>query len=167
MSENKFIDAYNKLMEHLYEAMDDTLHTAAEAMEIAKEKVSEIGGHAQEFTQEELDRLAHYVMRDIEHAAANPTPIKKEDDSLAEWLKFDIDLIENFALDAFMDVADKTRIELAKLENQAKQYHPYKSGEITGPGTLVCDSCGKQIAFKSPGVIPKCPACGGENFTRC
>lgn len=167
MSENKFIDAYNKLMEHLYEAMDDTLHTVAEAMEIAKEKISEIGGHTQEFTQEELDRLAHYVMRDIEHAATTPSPIKKEDDSLAEWLKFDIDLIENFALDAFLDVADKTRIELAKLEKQAQQYHPYQSGEITGPGTFTCDECGKQIAFKSTSVIPECPSCGGKHFTRC
>ncbi|WP_305906613.1 zinc ribbon-containing protein [Methylomarinum sp. Ch1-1] len=166
MNENKFIDVYNKLMEHLYEAMDGTLHTVAEAMEIAKEKVSEFGGHAQEFTQEELDRISHYVLRDIEHAATSSEPVK-DDESLTEWLKFDIELIENFALEAFMDVADKTRIELAKLENQARQYHPYKSGEITGPGTLVCDACGKQIAFKSTSVIPKCPKCDGENFTRC
>ncbi len=166
MTENKFIDAYNKLMEHLYEAMDGTLHSVADAMEIAKEKVSELGGHAQEFTQEELDRLAHFVMRDIEHAATTEKPVS-DNDALSEWLKFDIELIENFALDAFMDVADKTRIELAKLENQARQYHPYKSGEITGPGTFVCDACGKQIAFKSPSFIPKCPACGCESFTRC
>ena len=95
MSENKFIDAYNKLMEHLYEAMDDTLHSVADAMEIAKEKISEFGGHAQEFSQEELDRIAHYVMRDIEHAATTEKPVSN-DESLTEWLKFDIDLIENF-----------------------------------------------------------------------
>lgn len=166
MSDKKFIDAYNKLMEYLYEAMDDTLHTVAEAMEIAKEKISSFGGHAQEFTQEELDKVAHYVMRDIEHAASTSTPIKDKD-SLAEWLKFDIELIENFALEAFLDIADKTRIELARLEQQAKQYHPYASGEITGPGTFVCDACSKRIAFKSTSLIPVCPGCGGKNFSRC
>ncbi len=166
MSENKFIDAYNKLMEHLYEAMDNSLHSVAEAMEIAKEKISELGGHVQEFSQEELDKVAHYVMRDIEHAATAPTPVK-DNDSLSEWLKFDIDLIENFALANFLDIADKTRIELARIENEAKLYHPYLSGEVTGPGTFVCDSCGKQIAFKSTSLIPACPKCGGKNFTRC
>ena len=165
MSENKFIEAYNNLMKHLYEAMDNTLHSVADALEIAKEKTSEFGGHAQEFTQEELDRIAHYVMRDIEHAATSPKPVK-DNNSLSEWLKFDIELLENFALNRFMDIADKTRIELAKIATQAKKYHLYKSGEIAGPGTFVCDDCDKQIAFKSTSVIPDCPECGGKNFKR-
>lgn len=165
MNENKFIEAYNNLMKHLYEAMDNTLHSVADALEIAKEKTSEFGGHAQEFSQEELDRIAHYVMRDIEHAATSPTPVQ-DNNSLSEWLKFDIELIENFALDSFMSIADKTRIELAKIAKQAKKYHPYKSGEITGPGTFICGDCGKHIAFKSTSLIPACPECGNKNFTR-
>ena len=39
MNKNKLINAYTHLMEHLYEAMDDTLHSCAEAMDIAKEKL--------------------------------------------------------------------------------------------------------------------------------
>lgn len=165
MRDDNFTKLYDKLIEFLYEAMDDTLHNVAESLETAKEKVSQLGGTVQDYTQDELDRIGHYVMRDIEHAATSPKPVK-DDDSLTEWLKFDIDLLENFAFNAFMDIADKTQIELAKLAYQAKQYHPYKSGEISGPGTLVCDKCDKHIAFKSTSVIPKCPACGGENFTR-
>jgi len=165
MNENKLIEIYNKLMESLYETMDDSLHTVAEAMEIAKEKVSEFGGVVQDATQEELDRVSHYVMRDIEHAATATTPVQ-DNDSLSDWLKFDIELIENFALDDFLSIADRTRIELAKINIEAKKYHPYKSGEITGPGTFACDGCDKQIAFKSTSVIPVCPECGGKNFTR-
>lgn len=161
MSDNKFVEAYNKLMEHLYEIMDDTLHSVADAMEIAKEKTSELGG----LTQEEINHVADFLMRDIEHAA-NTTPAISDKDSLDEWLQFDIDLIENFALDDFFSLADKTRIELAKLELQAKQYHPYKSGDITGPGTFTCDACGKQIAFKSTSEIPECPECKAKTFTR-
>jgi len=161
MTDNKFVEAYNKLMEDLYEIMDDTLHSVADAMEIAKEKTSKLGG----LTQEEINEVANFLMRDIEHAAMT-SPTVSDKSSLAEWFKFDIDLIENFAFDDFFSLADKTRIELAKIENQAKKYHPYQSGDITGPGTLVCDSCGKQIAFKSTSEIPECPECKAKTFTR-
>lgn len=161
MSDKKFIDAYNDLMASLYEIMDDTLHSVADAMEIAKEKTSELGG----LTQEEINEVADFLMRDIEHAA-NTSPAVSDNNSINEWFKFDLDLIENFALDDFFSLADKTRVELAKLEQQAKQYHPYKSGDITGPGTLTCDSCGKLIAFKSTSQIPECPECKAKTFTR-
>ncbi|NOQ76950.1 MAG: hypothetical protein GQ475_04000 [Methylococcaceae bacterium] len=161
MSDNKFVDAYNKLMEHLYEIMDDTLHSVADAMEIAKEKTSQLGG----LSQEEVNEVADFLMRDIEHAA-NSTPAVSDSNSLNEWFKFDIDLIENFALDDFFSLADKTRIELANIENQAKKYHAYKSGDITGPGTFTCDTCSKQIAFKTTSKIPDCPECKAKIFTR-
>jgi len=162
MGENKLIKAYDELMNHLYEALDGTLHSIADALDIAKEKTAALGGH----TQEEINRVADYVMRDVQHVATSPT-LEDENNSLSEWLKFDIDLIENFALDAFMDIADKTKVKLAALEMEAKQYHPYKTGDITSPGTFTCDACGKKIAFKSTSVIPKCPACQGNAFTRC
>jgi hypothetical protein len=142
--------------------LDDTLHSVADAIEIAKEKTSALGGH----TQEEINKIADYVMRDVEHVATS-SPVHEDNNSLSEWLKFDIDLIENFALDAFMDIADKTKVKLAALEMEAKQYHPYKSGDATSPGTFTCDACGKHIAFKSTSIIPECPACKGSSFTRC
>jgi len=162
MGEKKLIKAYDELMNHLYDALDGTLHSIADALDIAKEKTAALGGH----TQEEINKVADYVMRDVQHVATSPT-LEDENNSLSEWLKFDIDLIENFALDAFMDIADKTRVKLAALEMDAKQYHPYKSSDVTSPGTFTCDACGKQIAFKSTSIIPKCPACNGDTFTRC
>lgn len=162
MGDNKLTKAYNDLMEHLYEALDGTLHSVADALEVAKEKTSALGGH----TQEEINHIADSLMRDVEHVATSSS-IQEENDSLSEWFKFDIELIKNFALDAFMSIADKTRIKLAALEMEAKQYHPYASGDVTAPGTLTCDACGKTIAFKSTSVIPQCPACKGTAFTRC
>ena len=160
MNKNKLINAYTHLMEHLYEAMDDTLHSCAEAMDIAKEKFSKVS----DLTNEELDKVSRYVKRDIEHAAYG-LPDKADKDSLSEWFKFDIELIENFTLDAFLSLADKTRIELAKLQQLAEK-HSYRSGEITGPGTFICDECGKEIAFKTPSEIPECPKCQAKTFIR-
>ncbi len=160
MSENKFIKAYDDLMGHLYEIMDDGIHSLAHGIEIAKEKTSALGG----LTQEELHNIADFVKRDIEGAAHSLNEDKQE--NLSEWLKFDVDLIENFALDAFMSVADKTSLELAQLKRHAEQ-NLYFSGEITGPGTFRCTSCEKTIAFKSTSEIPACPACGQTAFVRC
>jgi rubrerythrin len=161
MNTDKFIQAYNTLIRHLHETMGDTDYSAADALEIAKGKTSEAGN----LTDEEITQVSGYVTRDIDHAAGTLDANNK--DSFSDWLKFDIDLIEDFALDAFMDLADKTRVELAIIEQQAKDYHPYHSGEITGPGTFMCEECGKEIAFKSTSQIPDCPNCKAKSFIRC
>ena len=161
MNENKLTKAYNDFMEYMYEATDDTIHTIADKLDSAKEKTSEIGG----LTQDEINHVADAVSRDVHHAAH--TLPDNSNDSLSEWFKFDIELLENFALDSFLDVADKTRIELAELSQTAEQYsHPYKTGELTGPGSLSCVKCGKVIAFKSTSIIPECPECGANTFIR-
>ncbi len=160
MNKNKFIAAYNEFMKHLHETMDETIHSLADALEISKEKTRK----STDLTKDEIDQVSDYVKRDIEHAAHGLSE-KKDTESLSEWFKFDIELIENFALDAFLSLADKTRLELAKL-GQLAELNTYHTGNITGPGTFVCDQCDKQIAFKSTSEIPECPACHGKTFVR-
>jgi site-specific recombinase XerD len=160
MNKNKFIAAYNEFMKHLHETMDETIHSLADALEISKEKTRK----STDLTKDEIDQVSDYVKRDIEHAAHGLSETK-DTESLSEWFKFDIELVENFALDAFLSLADKTRLELAKLE-QLAELNTYHTGDITGPGTFVCDQCDKQIAFKSTSEIPECPACHGKTFVR-
>jgi rubrerythrin len=160
MIKDNFIQAYNNLMRHLHETLGDANYSIADALEIAKGKTSDTAG----LTDAEIDQVSSYVTRDLNHAAGSLTA--GNENSLSEWLKIDIDLIENFALDAFMDLTDKTRLELALLEQKAKNYHPYHSGEITGPGTFMCEECGKEIAFKSTSQIPNCPNCNASSFIR-
>ena len=158
MNKNKLIAAYSDFMKHLHETMEDTLHTFAEALEISKEKT----GKSSDLTDDELNKVSSYVKRDVEHAAHGLSD-EEDKDSLSEWFKFDIELIENFTLDAFLSVADKTRIELEKLRELAET-HTYHSGDITIPGTFICDACGKEIAFKETSEIPECPQCHGTTF---
>jgi hypothetical protein len=160
MNKNKLVAAYSDFMKHLHETMEETLHSFAEALEISKEKTAKTS----DLSSDELDKVSGFVKRDVEHAAQRLST-EEDKDSLSEWLKFDIELIENFALDAFLSVADKTRLELAKLEQEAEA-HTYHSGDITVPGTFVCDDCGKEIAFKTASEIPECPQCHGKTFIR-
>ena len=149
MNKNKLIAAYSDFMKHLHETMEDTLHTFAESLEISKEKTRK----SSDLTEDELNKLSGYVKRDIEQAAHGLSN-EEDKDSLSEWFKFDIELIENFALDAFLSVADKTRIELEKLRELAETH------------TFICDECGKEIAFKTTSEIPECPACHATTFIR-
>ncbi len=160
MDKNKHASTYSELMEQLYLTMDDTLHSMADALEIAKDKISKVS----DLTLDEIEIISDALKRDIE-SAAHGLPDKKDKNSLSEWFKFDIKLLENFALDAFLSIADKTRIELARLGEEAK-HHKYESGTVTLPGTFTCDGCGKEIAFKEPSQIPECPACHAKSFTR-
>jgi hypothetical protein len=160
MNKDKLIKAYSELMQHLHETMEDTLHSFADALEISKQKTSKTN----ELTDAELDQVSGYVQRDVEHAA-HGLEDKADNDSLSEWFKFDVELIEKFMLDAFLSVADKTRIELEKIKQLATK-HTYHSGDITFAGTFICDECGKEIAFKTPSEIPECPACHAKTFIR-
>ncbi len=160
MDKNKLIKAYGELLQQLHATLDETLHSFAEALEISKHKTRESHG----LTHEEANKLSDFVKRDVEHAA-HQLDHQADNESLKEWLKFDIEMIENFALDAFLSVADKTRIELAKLQQKAIT-HRYQHGDIVSPGTFVCEACGKEIAFKAPSEIPPCPACHAESFVR-
>lgn len=160
MTENKRVNAYDNMVKHLHDSLENTSKTLAHGLEAAKEKTSEFGG----LTQEELNKVADNVKRDLEGAARSLSG--EGNDSLKEWFKFDIDLIENFALDAFMNCADKTRVGLAQLEQLAQESSIYETGEITSPGTFTCLSCGKEIVFTTTSEIPACPACGNNTFQR-
>jgi site-specific recombinase XerD len=160
MNKNKLIKAYSEFMQHLHETMEDTLHSFPDALEIAKEKTSKTS----ELTEAELDKLSSYVQRDIEQATEGLSH-QADNDSLTEWFKFDVELVEKMILEAFLSVADKTRIELEKIKQLATK-HTYHSGDITFPGTFICDECGKEIAFKVPSEIPECPKCYATTFIR-
>ena len=162
MSENKFVGAYDAFVKNLHEAVDGASDSVSESLEVAKEKTSELGG----LTQEEINKVSDYVKRDLEEAAQALND-DTDNNSLAEWFKFDVKLIENFALDAFLSLTDKTRVELAALEQRAKQTQHYQAGEIASPGTLHCTQCQQEITFRATSEIPVCSHCQSKSFQRC
>ncbi len=80
--------------------------------------------------------------------------------------RFDLDLMEQRMLDVFSRVADQTSVQLRGWAEQARQASLYRTGEISGPGTLVCTSCGEQIQIHKAGRIPSCPKCQATSFKR-
>jgi Na+/phosphate symporter len=161
--EQKLIAAYDKMMGRinamLNSAEQHALPTLQQNIEKAKLQAIEL----KEVTKEEAEKIGDYLQRDIEHAADY---LEQTEQTFADWLNFDIQLIEERIIEAFSNVADKTRLELAQLATQAKIAQQYHTGEITTVGTLSCESCATTMNFKKTSRIPPCPKCHKTIFVR-
>ncbi|MEJ2424728.1 MAG: zinc ribbon-containing protein [Candidatus Thiodiazotropha sp.] len=155
--------AYDKMLNEVNEAFDSARENAIpglkQYLDDAREKLVELG----ELSREEADKVAGYVERDMKDAAHY---LLETGEELSAWWRFDVQQAEKRMLEMFASVADQTKIELAKLAERARQASRYHTGEITGPGTLVCNSCGKEMHFKKTGHIPPCPGCQSTEFHR-
>lgn len=132
-----------------------------EALSAAKTQTIDNG----DLTEEEAERIAGYLRRDLQEAARYPA---EGDQDLSGWLYMDLRLIEDWLWDTFSSVADKTRIELMAFNPPpfADESEHYRSGEIIGPGAIRCLGCESQLEFERVGAIPQCPNCGEEEFVR-
>ena len=170
MAENKQQDpfdrltaAYDRILQDVHDAIenarDSSLPGLQEYLDNAREKMVELG----ELSREEADKVAGYVERDMKDAAHY---LLETGEQLSAWWRFDMQQIEDRMLEMFTSVADQTKLELAKLAERANKSSLYHTGEVTGPGTLVCAGCGKEMHFKKTGHIPPCSACKGTEFQR-
>ena len=153
---------YEKLLNAVVNKIDEfknengpVLHKAIDLMTHELIKTEDI-------TLEEAQQLASSLKRDVVDAAHHLTENK---DELKSWLDFDIKFIEQNLLNAFLNAADKTTLELQHFQDEAMQSE-YKTGEIIGMATLRCDECGELLHFKKAGHIPPCPKCQHTIFHR-
>lgn len=139
----------------LKEKTGPVLHKLIDA---SGEKLSELG----ELTEEEAEKISEYLKRDLKEAATYMVETGAE---FKKWLGIETDIIEDFLFDHFKDAADQTTVELLKLKGvgETAEYH---TGELTGPGVLVCDKCGEQLHFGKAGHIPPCAKCHETQFHR-
>ncbi len=163
-SGDKFVHAYNRMLERIKAAIEhaekDTLPILQHALETAKKNAVELG----ELTREEAEKIGTYLKRDLQDAIDHAKTTGKE---LSEWLRFDIELIEQRALDMFSLIVDRAKQELDKLGLHAKNHAElWHSGEIAGVGTLYCTTCGTPQYFSATAIIPPCTKCKATTFQR-
>ena len=163
---NKLTQAYDRMMERvktrlesLEEIEREVLPNLQHSIEQAAEKAVNLG----ELTREEAQMIGGYLKRDLEDAGHH---LATTGHDLGAWLRFDLELIEDRLLELFQAAADKTRVEMLSFEEAVERAAHYYKGEITGPGTLQCDNCGKQLPFHATAHIPSCPECGSNRFSR-
>lgn len=162
--DERLLHAYNRMLEHIKTLGDRAEKRARPALrhliDAAELKMIELN----ELTREEAVKIGAFIERDIGHAAAYLN--RPQNRELIDWFRFDLGLIEARLLELFTGVADRTRLELLALEQQARRASEYHTGEISGIGTLYCSACGEALHFHATGHIPPCPKCRGTTFMR-
>ncbi|VAX06679.1 hypothetical protein MNBD_GAMMA26-439 [hydrothermal vent metagenome] len=157
------VKAYETMLGRVNEAIESaeqaTIPALKKNIEHAREKAIEVG----ELTREEAEKIGAYLERDMHDAGEF---LAQTGEEFRTWARFDLELIEDRILEIFASVADKTRLELGALAERARQASLYRTGEITGPGTLLCTSCSKEIHFHKTGHIPPCAGCRGTEYRR-
>lgn len=167
MDTDKLLKTYHSMTEHMKEvwhsAEEKALPTLSENIKRAGEKASELG----ESTKEEIEKIGGYIQKDLEHAGEVLSDYAaKNGPELENWIKNELEFAESQFAEMFATLADKTRLELDALAEQARQVGVWKTGEITNVGRLYCQKCDEVLHFKKPGHIPPCPKCKGTEFKK-
>ena len=161
--QDKLIIAYEEMTKRFHDAVEHaenvTIPQAEKALEQVKEKAIELG----ELTREEADTVGKYLQRDLQDLSAYMSETQKE---FSDWLAFESTVLESKMFEWLNVVADKTRLQWDEFNRRTTQAITYHSGEITGPGTLECQSCKQTLHFKKAGHIPPCPKCHKTLFKR-
>ena len=148
------VDAYNRMMERVKGALDLAEHEALpnlqRSIDQAKERAVDLG----EVTLEEAEHIAQWLRRDLDDAGYY---LASSGSELRQWLRFDIEMVEQRLLDFFAKAADQSRLEYLDFENRISAESNYRTGEVTSPGTLCCEHCGKVIHFQRNGSHPTVP----------
>jgi ssDNA-binding Zn-finger/Zn-ribbon topoisomerase 1 len=162
-STDKLVQAYNRMMERVRHALEDAESKALPTIRHSVEKARETAVELEELTHDEAEKVAYYLKRDMQDAGRH---LSESSHELADWLRFDIDRIEDQLLDLFSRVADRTSLEWLELQEELQRDPPYHAGEITGPGSLYCTTCNEALHFHHTARIPECPKCGNGTFRR-
>ena len=159
----KWLRAYDDMMVRVKTAIEEAEEHTFPAIKRYIANARDTAVELEELTKEEAEKIAYFLERDLEDAGRHMAESGHE---LSDWLRFDIGLIEDRLLEVLLKVADHTRLDMLQFERDIEEGPPYNAGEVTGPGTLVCNVCGEVIRFHSTGYIPECPACGHTVYHR-
>ena len=155
---DKSVHGYTQMLKRVAESVKG--HTAS-AIHSAVHKARDLAIELGELSQEEAEKIAEYLKRDLRDMGEFAHKTGK---SLHDWLQFDVLMIEAQLLDLILSVADKTRVEWLQFEHSLPQI--YQVGEVTGIGSLQCTACGKLQYFYQIMPIQACANCQNTEFKR-
>lgn len=159
-------DAAPKIKEEFSQAKQGLSHAKQEAMPKLKEYLAKAKGKSVdlgELSEDEANKVASYLQRDMQDAAKYMSGAKK---LFKDSINFDFKTIEKRVLTLFSSVADRTTVELQSFREKIKRNERYKAGEITGIGSLKCSGCGQVVHFHKISHIPPCPKCHKSDYVR-
>jgi len=159
----KWLRAYDDMMVRVKTAIEEAGESTLPVLRKFIHKARDTTVELEELTREEAEKVSMYLQRDLEDAGKHLAETGHE---LGDWLRFDVNQVEDRLLEILSRVADHTKLEILQFEHDIEEGPAWHTGEITGPGTLECESCGALMRFHATGEIPACPGCSHTVFHR-
>lgn len=159
---DKMLEAFNHMVDEIHAAMEKAEETLSPTIDEMVHNAEQMSKKLYALTQDEAKSVSEHVKREIANAREYLQTDGKE---LNQWLKFDIQLVEDKFADFLAQAADKSWLDFRAFKDH-QQNTLYKTGEICTAGTLRCLDCGQEMTFKKNSRIPPCPKCHKTNFER-
>ncbi|MCG6937910.1 MAG: zinc ribbon-containing protein [Gammaproteobacteria bacterium] len=161
------LDSLGAVYETMYEDAAENIHKIKDRsgpllhdiVDEAKDKIIKL----EEVAEEDAEKVSDWLKRDLDDVIQN---LSETDYEVKEWLGFETALIKNEVIRLLLETADKTTLEWMRMKDNVHQPSTYHTGEIAGPGTLICDECGEKLHFHATAHIPPCPKCNKTEFHR-
>jgi hypothetical protein len=156
------VTAYNRMMDRVRQTLEQAEHGAGNALQQSIDAAKRRAVELDELTRDEAEQVGEWLHRDLDDAGY----FLAKGRGLRDWLRFDLEQVEARLLEVFARAADQTRLDYLAFQERMEADATYQTGEITGPGTLRCEACAREVHFRDSGHIPPCPGCYGTRFRR-
>lgn len=155
---------YDRVLSRLRTDLESAEHRSWDYLQLKIEEAVELELAAEEMTRDEMDLLSAYLKRDLKRLGyyAHETG-----EGIAAWLNFDLNILEQQLARQLMELADRTRIGIAELEQRlASGEDHYHAREIAAAGTFSCLVCGEKVTNTRTSRLSLCQKCGSDTFIR-
>ena len=155
--EHEDVSLYQKMADRAAELLQEGRKTLDEALKKAGDEVSSGG----EYTREKAEKIGGYLRRDLNEVGKKAQQAR---DSVFEAVEPHrvVAGVQSGLSRLLRSAADV----LTEMAGKSEQVLEFKTGEVTSPGTLTCQDCGKEMHFKSTVKIPPCPGCHKTVFRK-
>ena len=154
----------HRLLDRVSQSIEQAEQKTLDGIKHEVEQAVELEAAAEDMTREEMDLLGAYLKRDLESLSRFISVTGK---GLADWLSFDLHLVEDRLLKLLLSISDKTALEQAEFKQSLEDNKEvYTAGEQVLPGSFCCELCGDMFTIIAPAVLQRCAVCGRVDFQR-
>ncbi|MCL1068089.1 zinc ribbon-containing protein [Shewanella olleyana] len=150
---------YHTLFEQVKQLYDEDNSLTAKGLFASVTQCKDYLQLKSEAKAEELALVEEFLKRDIasylkdenaDNLSYSPTVITLEN-TLWHWLG---------------EITDRSQVEWHEIAQDFKHKGFYMAGEVINQGKVICTECNHEMNIEFPSLIPDCPQCDNEMFTR-
>ncbi len=156
---DRAVEAYERLARRTLEQLERGKDQAADLIDRAIDVSSEQLVAAEELSREEAQRASAFLRRDL--------TVSREDlERLRETAQERLDprRVGSGLLSLSTYLLDTVGDQFKGWAERSRTALEFRTGEVTGPGTLACRECGSELRMTRAARIPPCPSCKGTDF---